>query len=228
MLKIVLDPGHGKTTNRSPLDSSFAEGENNYLFALALKEALLEYEDTEVILTRKNVDDDPSLSARGKMAVDVGADVFLSLHSNASSDPSVYGVEGYYSVKTPVAYKLLAGLCNTVSEILPVPKVRRVVTKKSGGADYYGVLRSSVGVPYSMLIEMGFHTNAKELERIRLDEWRVKAAERMAAVFADLFDLEKKKAPVIEPAPDDDPVSLAAELEAMSVRLAEIAEFLRK
>jgi hypothetical protein len=47
-------------------------------------------------------------------------------------------------------------------------------------------------------------------------------------VFADLFDLEKKKAPVIEPVPDDDPVSLSAELEAMSVRIAEIAEILRK
>ena len=50
----------------------------------------------------------------------------------------------------------------------------------------------------------------------------------MAEVFSDFFKLEKKKAPVTEPAPDDNPVSLSAELEAMSARLAEIAEILSK
>lgn len=228
MLKIVLDPGHGKTTNRSPLDSSFAEGANNYLFALALKDALLEYEGTEVILTRNTIDEDPSLSSRGKMAVSTGADVFLSLHSNASVDSSAYGVEGFYSVKTPMAKGLLEGLCNVVRLNLPASKVRRVTTKLSGGEDYYGVLRASNGVPFSALIEMGFHTNPKELACIRLDEWHQVVAEGMAEVVSDFFKLEKKKAPVIEPVPDGDPVSLAAELEAMSVRLAEIAEILRK
>lgn len=193
MLKVVLDPGHGQYDNRSPLDASFYEGTNNYLFALALKEAILAYEGVEVYLTRNNITMNPSLAERGNFAVANGADVFLSLHSNASGNPSAYGVEGYYSIKTPAAYNLLAGLCHTVSNKLPNSKVRRVVTKTSGGADYYGVLRNSVGVKYSMLIEMGFHTNAKELDCIRLPEWHQTVAKQMAEVFSDFFDLKLKE-----------------------------------
>lgn len=192
MLKIMLDPGHGQYGNQSPLDKTFYEGTNNYKFALVLKEALLAYEGVEVFMTRNSIADDPSLADRGKMAVTKGCDVFLSIHSNAAT-ASAYGVEGYYSVKTPSAYKLLVNLCHTVSNNLPRSKVRRVVTKtNSNGTDYYGVIRSSADVKYSMLIEQGFHTNARELACIKLDEWHKKIAEKQAQVFADFFKLKKK------------------------------------
>lgn len=195
MLKIMLDPGHGAYTNRSPLDGTFYEGTNNYKFALALREALLAYEGVEVLMTRLSVDEDPAHATRGGEAVKENCDVFLSLHSNASSSADAYGVEGYYSVRTPAAYKLLVGLCHAASDSLPKPKVRRVVTKVSGGDDYYGVLRASAGVKYSMLIEMGFHTNAGELACIRLGAWHEKVAAKMANEFASFFELEKKKEP---------------------------------
>lgn len=193
MLKIMLDPGHGQYDNRSPLDSSFCEGTNNYKFALVLKDALLAYEGVEVYMTRNSIAENPSLADRGKMAVTKGCDVFLSIHSNAAT-AAAYGVEGYYSIKTPEAYNLLAGLCNVCKDNLPGSKVRRVVTKVSDGADYYGVLRNSVGVKYSMLIEQGFHTNAGELACIRKDEWHKKVAEQQAKVFADFFGLKVKSA----------------------------------
>ena len=192
MLKIMLDPGHGQYGNQSPLDKTFYEGTNNYKFALVLKDALLAYEGVEVYMTRNSIADDPSLADRGKMAVTKGCDVFLSIHSNAASATSAYGVEGYYSVKTPNAYNLLAGLCHAAKDNLPTPKIRRVVTKTSNGADYYGVLRNSEGVKYSMLIEQGFHTNAGELACIRKDEWRKKVAKQQAKVFADFFGLRLK------------------------------------
>ena len=192
MLKIMLDPGHGQYGNQSPRDRNFYEGTNNYKFALALKEALIAYEDVEVLMTRGSITDDPSLEQRGNMAVAEGCDVFLSIHSNASADPSAYGVEGFYSVKTPDARGLLEGLCNVVRLNLPASKVRRVTTKLSGGGDYYGVLRSSEGVKYSVLIEMGFHTNPKELACIQLDEWHKVVAQGQAQVFADFFKLKKK------------------------------------
>lgn len=192
MLNITIDAGHGQFENQSPRDSSFFEGTNNYYFALALKRELEKYEDVVVHLTREKITDNPSLEKRGKLAVNNNSDVFLSVHSNASSSSSAYGVEGYYSVKTPAAYSLLASLCHAVSDSLPVPKVRRVVTKTSGGKDYYAVLRGSEGVPYSMLIEMGFHTNTKELGCIRLNEWHDAVAQKQAAVFADFFKLQKK------------------------------------
>lgn len=194
MLKIMLDPGHGQYENQSPLDKSFYEGANNYKFALALKDALLAYEGVEVFMTKQSIGENPSLADRGKMAVTKGCDVFLSIHSNAAT-ASAYGVEGYYSVETPEAKGLLTGLCNVVRNNLPASKVRRVVTKtNANGTDYYGVIRSSADVKYSMLIEQGFHTNSKELACIRLDEWHKVVAKGQAQVFADFFKLKLKTA----------------------------------
>ena len=206
MLRMVLAPGHGQYDNRSPLDASFYVGTNNYLFALVLKEAILAYEGVEVSLTRNNITANPTLAERGNLAVANGADVFLSLHSNAYNNPSVYGVEGYYSINTPEVKGLLQGLCNVVRNNLPNSKVRKVTTKTSGGQDYYGVLRASAGVPYSALIEMGFHTNAKELACIRLDEWHQVVAEQMAKVFSDFFGLKLKEvsANIPEDAPTEE------------------------
>lgn len=192
MLKIMLDPGHGQYENQSPLDKSFYEGTNNYKYALVLKEALLAYEGVEVYMTKNSIAENPSLADRGKMAGTKGCDVFLSIHSNAAT-AAAYGVEGYYSVKTPKARDLLSGLCNIVRNNLPASKVRRVVTKtNANGTDYYGVLRSSADVKYSMLIEQGFHTNKKELACIRLDEWHKVVAKGQAQVFADFFGLKLK------------------------------------
>lgn len=193
MTVITIDPGHGRATNRSPLDPTFFEGTSNYLFALELKRELERYEDVTVYMTRASVDDDPSLDARGRMAVENGSDVFLSIHSNASSNPSAYGVEGFFSVKTPEARALLEELCNAVKLNLPDSRIRRVTTKLSGDEDYYGVLRSSAGVKYSMIIEQGFHTNAGELECINSEEWRRTVAELQAKVFSDFFGLTKKE-----------------------------------
>ena len=76
---------------------------------------------------------------------------------------------------------------------LPGSKVRRVTVKLDGYNDYYGVLRASAGVKYSMLIEQGFHTNPDELPYIRDEDWRHTVAEQQAAVFADKFGLAKKQ-----------------------------------
>lgn len=199
MLVITIDPGHGRTTNRSPLDPDFYEGTSNFLFAVELKRELETYRDVTVYLTRSTVDDDPSLEARGRAALENGSDVFLSVHSNASSDPSAYGVEGFYSVKTPEAKGLLEGLCNAVKIHLPSSKVRRVTTKLNNGEDYYAVLRSSAGVKYSMLIEQGFHTNAGELACLDSADWRRTVAELQARVFSDFFGLTKREEILIPP-----------------------------
>lgn len=228
MLKIMLDPGHGHNVNRSPLDATFYEGANNYSIAIALKDALLGYDGVEVMMTRDAVTDNPSLDQRGKMAVEKGCDVFFSIHSNASSDSSAYGVEGYYSITTPNAYSLLANLCNICKDYLPGSKIRRVVTKVSGGVDYYGVLRSSVGVKYSMLIEQGFHTNPNELGCIRLEEWHRAVAEQYARAFADFFGLVKKESPV-NPTEEEETINdITLELATISERLKEISEILKK
>ena len=51
----------------------------------------------DVGITRAKITDNPSLSARGKQAK--GADMFVSLHSNAASSASANGVTVFYSIK---------------------------------------------------------------------------------------------------------------------------------
>lgn len=228
MIKITLDPGHGQYANRSPLDGNFYEGTNNYQMALALKDALLTYEGVDVVLTRNNITEDPNLDARGKLAASNDSDLFFSIHSNAYSDPSAYGVTGFYSVKTPDVKPLCGALCHTTASIIPGSKVRRVITKTlSNGEDYYGVLRASKGVRYSMLIEHGFHTNANELSYISKEDWKDIWASSSAKIIADFFGLEKpaEEEPEI---PDVEDVNLAEELESISTELERIGASLTK
>ncbi len=192
-MKITLDPGHGATGNPSPAVEGFYEGENNYIMAGLLKDELEKYKEVEVVLTRENVKDDPSLESRGKIAVENGSDLFYSIHSNAYSDPTAYGVTGFYSVETPGVRPLCEEVARVSAGMLPNSKVRRVITKTlDNGKDYYGVLRASEGVGYSMLVEHGFHTNPAEAEKLADSEWKKVWANKIAECIANFFGLEKK------------------------------------
>ena len=79
---ICLDPGHGRGYNHSKVTPSYYEGTRMWEYSLVLKDELEKY-GFRVITTRPHLDDDPSLSERGKIAGTCGADLMLSLHSNA-------------------------------------------------------------------------------------------------------------------------------------------------
>ena len=79
---IVLDPGHGQFGNAHTTREGFYEGTQNFILANALK-AQLEARGFEVLTTRPAIEDNPDLEARGKMAGENRAILFLSLHSNA-------------------------------------------------------------------------------------------------------------------------------------------------
>ena len=94
---IVLDPGHGQFGNPHTTREGYYEGTQNFILANALK-AQLERRGFEVLTTRPNIEDNPDLEARGKLAGDNCAILFLSLHSNApgsATPPEQYaGVRG--------------------------------------------------------------------------------------------------------------------------------------
>lgn len=92
--RIVIDPGHGghdPGTNVSGLE----EADLTLDVALRL-EKLLEKEDgIEVVLTRRTNVFVP-LEERTAIANREGADLFLSIHANASRNPASSGIETYY------------------------------------------------------------------------------------------------------------------------------------
>ena len=196
---IVLDPGHGQFGNPHTTREGFYEGTQNFILANALK-AQLEARGFEVITTRPNIEDDPNLEERGKMAGENRAIFFLSLHSNApgSATPAeqyaaVRGAVTYYSISDPVRNADLATrLNNAVSACMDTTN-RGIKTRTypdRPDLDYYGVLRHSVayGCQCAMLIEHGFHTNPQDSAFLQDSNCLAQLAKVEADVIDDFFD----------------------------------------
>lgn len=197
MFTICLDPGHGKTENKSPFSDTFTEGSNNYYHALAIKEALEKY-DCKVVLTRSDITENPSLYERAKIAHDAGADTFFSIHSNAFSNQAAKGISIFYSVTTPD----LKSFCNDIGDaITDVFNAHGANTYNRGsfirtqndGKDWYGVIRHSIalGIPEAYIIEHGFHTNPDDFKCINDIAIMKEAAEIEAEQFALHYGLKK-------------------------------------
>ncbi len=92
--RIVIDPGHG---GHDPGTHVHGLEEADLTLDVALRlEKLLENEDgIEVILTRRT-DVYVPLEERTAIANREGADLFLSIHANASRNPASSGIETYY------------------------------------------------------------------------------------------------------------------------------------
>src|SRR5439155_1218896 len=88
--QIVLDPGHG---GHDPGAQGYAV-EKDVTLAIAKRVALLlgEKLGAEVVLTR-SADATLPLAARTERANAEGADLFVSIHANASPQPRLHGVE---------------------------------------------------------------------------------------------------------------------------------------
>lgn len=91
--RIVIDPGHG---GHDPGTLAHGSSEAKLVLDVALRlEKLLEREGLEVVLTRRT-DVFIPLEERTAIANRERADLFLSIHANASRDPKARGIETYY------------------------------------------------------------------------------------------------------------------------------------
>ncbi len=90
--RVVIDPGHGGHDPGARQDNT---SESELVLDVALRlELLLQKEGVEVILTRRNNVYVP-LEERPALAMREAADLYLSIHANASADRRVRGVETY-------------------------------------------------------------------------------------------------------------------------------------
>ena len=92
--RIVIDPGHGGH-DPGAQGLGFTEAELVLDIAQRLEVLLEKIPGTEVILTRRN-DDYVPLQERTAFANREGADLFLSIHANASENMAARGIETYY------------------------------------------------------------------------------------------------------------------------------------
>jgi N-acetylmuramoyl-L-alanine amidase len=179
---IVLDPGHGGSNlgTRSAVDG---RNEKDFTLDLARRlQPLLEQNGWRVFLTRTN-DVDISLLDRTAFAESVQADLFLSLHFNASggnSEPA--GVETYCLTPTGMASSVTRGYSDDVRLVYPnnafdaanlqyAVRLQRAMLTVSGTADR-GVRRARYQTVLcgqnrpAVLIEGGYLSNPTEARRI--------------------------------------------------------------
>lgn len=92
---VVLDPGHGGSDGgASGLSGAVNESQVNFALAVALKNEL-ESRGAKVLLTRAD-DRDVTLEERKNFARKNNADLFISVHCNASVNTSRFGTAAYY------------------------------------------------------------------------------------------------------------------------------------
>jgi N-acetylmuramoyl-L-alanine amidase len=91
---VVLDAGHGGRDRGALGPSGYQEKEVSLTLALALEKKLIERGLTVVMTRREDIY--IPLEQRTSIANDARADLFLSIHANASRDSDVDGIETYF------------------------------------------------------------------------------------------------------------------------------------
>jgi N-acetylmuramoyl-L-alanine amidase len=92
--RIVIDPGHGGHDSGAK-GRGVTEAELVLDVSLRLEKLLLKVPGVEVLLTRRT-DEFIPLPDRTAIANRESADLFLSVHANASANPQAHGVETYF------------------------------------------------------------------------------------------------------------------------------------
>jgi N-acetylmuramoyl-L-alanine amidase len=92
--RIVIDPGHGGH-DPGAMGNGVSEAELVLDVALRLEQMLRKLPGTDVTLTRRT-DEFISLPERTAIANREAADLFLSIHANASEDATARGIETYF------------------------------------------------------------------------------------------------------------------------------------
>ena len=148
-MRIIIDPGHGDD-KPGAVYSGVAEKDINLAVALAMGRMLRD-KGHQVLYTRDR-DVNLSLMSRVNMINEFKADVFISIHCNASVDHKSNGVEAYY--RDALDY----GLANTIQQALAA---RTGLKDRGTHKDILAlhkrltVLDNSEKVP-AALIELGF------------------------------------------------------------------------
>lgn len=169
---ICVDPGHGGTA----LTDSYRVGPSgereewiNLRVGLMLQK-MLEEKGAKVLITRTE-DKVVSLPDRAKLAVENKADLFVSIHHNATADSSVnfpiiyfHGNASENVASVDFGKKLAAGLLKHLHQAnAPVSLVSDFTIFAEAGAS---VLRNTYGIP-GVLAEASFFTNAAEEQKLK-------------------------------------------------------------
>lgn len=164
-LTVVVDPGHG-LGNRSAgvydpgaVSGAFQEATIALAWAAELERKLMAL-GVKVVMTRRTAEDAAPLLRRAAVAREVKADALVSVHLNAFHIDGANGVETLW--RTPDSQ----ALAKVVQDVLVAE-----LGLSDRGPKYRPML-AVLGFDPSVLIELGFITNAGDRARLLDDEVR--------------------------------------------------------
>lgn len=181
---IVLDPGHGSIQPGGWADPG-AVGrsgltEKDVVIDIAWKvQGILSKEKAHVIMTRTGDMTTLDLAGRADIANESKADIFVSIHANASAKPAIAGTSTYYYAP----WDSLLG-AQRVSRQRLASLVQQELVGQLGRRNI-GVLESNFAVLRetkvpSILVETAFISNAEEEKLLADEEFRTRAAQGIA------------------------------------------------
>ena len=183
--RITLDAGHGGS-DPGAVGAKGTKEKDITLKITQKVEELLKKKGAKVTMTRvKDVDvygvnatDAQELQARVDVAENSAADLFISLHINASVNKNVGGFSSYYYPKTSHDARVATAIQKRMTNSFGLDDlgIRQ--------ANFYVNKRSSMP---SALIEMAFITNAKEEKLLNSNWFQSKLAKAIADGIDDYF-----------------------------------------
>lgn len=184
---VVIDAGHG---GRAPgaIKQGIYEKDIDLAITLQLKEIFDAREDSKIGVYYTRTDDsNPTFDQRVQLANKSHADVFISIHNNATKSgrfSSVSGTAVMYDEEKEeegLGTKHLAELCLAEVTAALGSSDKGLVP----GHDIYIIRTSKVPVA---LIEVGFMTNQQELANLNSEEYQVKAAQGIYQAVLRAFE----------------------------------------
>ncbi|WP_042374487.1 N-acetylmuramoyl-L-alanine amidase, partial [Neobacillus jeddahensis] len=194
---VFLDPGHGGI-DTGAISGGYREKDLNLAVAKKVKSLLVNL-GYNVIMSR-NDDSTVELIDRPKMANDLQADIFVSIHTNAteSGTTAASGIESYYYKYTPgYPPKINSAMHNdpvriarsmALANILQQNMVNNTGSVNRGtNGETLAVVRESA-MP-ATLVELGFINNPSERQKLFTDAYQNKLAKAIADGINHYFSI---------------------------------------
>ena len=171
---IVIDPGHGGTSSGA-VSGGMMEKHLCLAFALKLRTAL-EALGAKVVMTRDK-DTSVALYDRPRLANDIGADLFVSIHNDSTARPgSASGTTTYYHRGDPSSRALAACLQQAICGCSGLPS-RGALSDSVLYQNGLAVLRASA-MP-GVLIEVGYLNNSRDRAKLSDPAFQKRVADAM-------------------------------------------------
>ncbi len=179
MKKIGIDPGHGGKDRANRGLTGYIEADGVLDISKHCANHLLE-NGYEITMTRER-DETLSLRTRADILNKAQVDIAVSIHSNATGDYKVRGVETIHSINQNSPGKKLARIIyDRLHNDLGLPG-RRVFSRESEtnpGTDYYGIIKHTA-MP-CVIVEVEFHSNPKAEALLKDPDFRKRAGVSIA------------------------------------------------